>query len=174
MVGTRVAAIGFAGWAILFALATPAAYGFLLNVIAHRLGALPPLAATGSVSLGAVMGVAPLVMQLEPARILPLEPAALATLAAMAVFSALLPQVLYVTFAPRLGAVSTAIAGSAELPAMFLIGWLAFGEPLTLAHGAAACLIMMAIAITPQRPPVTRMHAPLVESQGDVPPPARP
>ncbi|UOM35578.1 DMT family transporter [Acuticoccus sp. I52.16.1] len=170
LVGTPIVSFGGAATAILFGLTTPAAYGFLLNVIAHRLGALPPLAATGSVSLGAVLGVAPLLVQLPPAEILPLEPAALVTIAVMAIASALLPQLLYVTFAPRLGAVSTAIAGSAELPTMFLIGWLAFGEPLTLAHGAAACLIMTAIAITPQRPPATRMHAPLGEAPEDAGP----
>ncbi|RAI04243.1 EamA/RhaT family transporter [Acuticoccus sediminis] len=171
LVGTPIVSFGVALGAVLFGLTTPAAYGFLLNVIAHRLGTLPPLAATGSVSLGAVIGVTPLMLQLEPSEILPAEPSALGLLAAMSLFSAFMPQLIYVTFAPRLGAVTTAIAGSAELPSMFLIGWLAFGEPLTLAHAAAASLIMIAIAITPQNPPATRMHAPLhdEDAQGGAP-----
>ena len=105
--------------------------------------------------------MSPLLVTLPPASILPLETGALVTIGLMSVFSAFLPQLVYVTFAPRLGAVTTAVAGSAELPTMFLIGWVVFGEALSPAHLAAALLIVTAIAITPQRPPATRMHAPL-------------
>lgn len=145
--------------AILAGLATPAAYGLLLNIIAHRLGDLPSLSAAGSVALGAVLGTTPLVVQLEPAAVIPSDLGSLGLLLVMSLASALVPELLYVRFAPRLGAVRTAIAGSAELPSMFAVGWLVFGEVLTPAHAAAAVLIMTAIAVTPMAPPPVRIHA---------------
>lgn len=57
--------------AIMFALAAPAGYGFVLNVVAHRLDGLSPLAITGSIALGAVFGLTPLVLMTPADAILP-------------------------------------------------------------------------------------------------------
>ena len=153
LVGTPIAAGAISPTALLLGLATPVGYGLLLNIIAHRLGALPSLGAVGAISLGAVLGVAPLFTQLPIAEIVPRSASALWMLLAFSLLTALLPQVVYMLFAPRLGAVRTAIAGSAELPMMFTIGWIAFGEAPTVGHGAAAALIVTAIAITARPPP---------------------
>lgn len=141
-----------AGPAILFALAAPAAYGLLLNILARKLGGAPPLAAVASVALGALLGVAPLLPGVPVGALLPSSPSVWAGVLAAGVLTALLPQLLYVRFAPRVGAVRAAIAGSAELPAQVMCGVVAFGEPLTLSVAAAIALVLVAILVG-ARPP---------------------
>lgn len=138
--------------AILFALAAPAAYGMLLNILARKLGGAPPLSAVAAVALGALLGVAPLLPGVPLGALIPSAPVIWVGVLAAGVLTALLPQLLYVRFAPRVGAVRTAIAGSAELPAQVMCGVVAFGEPLTLSIGAAMALVLAAILIG-ARPP---------------------
>jgi drug/metabolite transporter (DMT)-like permease len=140
------------GPAVLFALAAPAAYGLLLNVLARKLGGAPPLAAVAAVALGATLGVAPLLPALPAAAVLPSTADVWAGVLAAGVLTALLPQLLYVRFAPRVGAVRTSIAGSAELPSQVLCGVVAFGEPLTWATAAGIALVLVAILVG-ARPP---------------------
>ncbi|MEM8552373.1 MAG: DMT family transporter [Pseudomonadota bacterium] len=133
---------------ILLALAAPAAYGLLITVIANRLSVLPPIAAAGAVSLGSVIILAPIIAMLPAAQLVPAGPGAMAWLLGFAVVTALVPQLLFVIFAPVLGSSKTAMAGSVELPTMFLIGAVAFGEPLRVAHALAILLIAAAIALS--------------------------
>jgi drug/metabolite transporter (DMT)-like permease len=65
--------------------------------------------------------------------------------------TALIPQLVYTVCSPRVGTARTAMAGSIELPVMFLIGWLAYGEALHPAQAAACALVLGAIALTPSR-----------------------
>jgi drug/metabolite transporter (DMT)-like permease len=136
-----------AGGAVFLGLAAPAAYGFLLNILARKLTGAPPLAAVAAVALGAVIGAAPLLPGVPLAAFLPSDPAVWAMLVAAGVLTAIVPQLLYVRFAPRVGAVRTAVAGSAELPSQILCGVVAFGEPFTLAQAAGAVLVIIAILI---------------------------
>ena len=58
-----------------------------------------------------------------------------------------LPQLLFVLFAPVIGSVRTAIAGSMELTAMLAVAVLAYAEALTMMQGLAAVLIIGAVAL---------------------------
>ena len=134
--------------AVLAALIAPAAYGLLLNIIARRVHTLRPVSATGAIAMGSVLVLGPIVATLPLDAVLPSQPVAYVWLAAFSAATALVPQLVYVVFSPRIGAVRTAMAGSVELPTMFLVGAIAFGEPLGWTHLTAAALIFCAIALT--------------------------
>ncbi len=134
--------------AVAAALVAPAAYGLLLNIIARRVHTLPAISATGSIAMGSVLVLGPIVATLPIAEVLPSEPVAYLWLAVFSAMTALIPQLVYVVFSPRIGAVRTAMAGSVELPTMFLVGAVAFGEPLGWTHLVAGALILGAIALT--------------------------
>ncbi|MGJ8571248.1 MAG: hypothetical protein ACSHXI_11185 [Hoeflea sp.] len=70
-------------------------------------------------------------------------------MAGIAFGSALIPQLLYTVAAPVTGTARTAIAGSFELPTMFLVGWFVFAEPVGAAQWIACAIVISAIALTP-------------------------
>ena len=72
-------------------------------------------------------------------------------IAGLAFGTALIPQLIYTTFAHRIGAARSAVAGSIELPTMFFIGWFALGETIGPAQWLACLLITLAIVLTPAR-----------------------
>jgi drug/metabolite transporter (DMT)-like permease len=159
IVATPVTGAGAALLPVALGLCAPLAYGFLLNVVARKVAALAPLTAVVAVAAGAAAGVLPLVVALPVEAVLPRGADVALTLIAFAGLSALLPQLLFSVFVPRIGAVRTAIAGSVELPTMFVIGLVAFGEPVGLGHVAGAVLIALAIGIG------TRTQAPLPQAR---------
>ncbi len=61
------------------------------------------------------------------------------------------PQLIYSTFAPMIGSAKAAIVGSVELPTMFIVGWLAFGEQITPLQFLSGALVVTAIAMTPTK-----------------------
>lgn len=135
------------GGAVLFALAAPAAYGLLLNILAFKLSDLRPLGAVGAVALGSILALAPLVVRLPASAIVPADPAALPWMLAISLATALVPQLLFVLFAPVIGPVRTAIAGSMELTAMLVVAVLAYAERLSPAQALATVLVLAAVAL---------------------------
>jgi drug/metabolite transporter (DMT)-like permease len=152
LVATPLTGRGAALLPVLLALAAPLSYGLLLNILARRVGGLPPLGTVATVAAGALAGILPLVLALDADRIVPADGATVATLLVFSLATALLPQFLFVHFVPQVGAVRTAMAGSVELPTMFLIGAVAFAEPVAAGHAVAALLILAAIAIGARQP----------------------
>ncbi|MEM9247646.1 MAG: DMT family transporter [Pseudomonadota bacterium] len=138
---------------VLGALAAPLGFGFGICVLVHRLKALPPLARMASASAGSVLGLAPLVVMTDPAAILPSDPSDWGLLVGIALATALIPQLIYVTCAPLVGAARSAVIGSVELPTMFAVGVLAFGEALTVAQGVACALVLLAMGLSRDRTP---------------------
>lgn len=134
--------------AILFALAAPAGYGFVLNVVAHRVDGLPPLAVTGTIALGAVLGLFPMVLALPADTLLPMGGSAFVTLLVFSAVTAFLPQFVMTLSVPRVGAGRSAAAASVELPATFLTGALLLQEPPTRLHLVAGAVIVAAIVVT--------------------------
>ena len=139
--------------ALLLALAAPLTFAFSINILVSKLSAIPPLSRIASVALGAVLGLLPMIAPLSLERLLHVSLANWWLIGGIAVVTALVPQVLYVISAPRIGAAKTAMAGSVELPVMLLIGSLAFGETISSATLACAALIVVAVALTPARRP---------------------
>jgi drug/metabolite transporter (DMT)-like permease len=63
----------------------------------------------------------------------------------LALGTAFVPQLVYTSFAQRIGAARSAVAGSIELPTLFLIGWFAPGEVIGPAQWLGFVLITVAI-----------------------------
>jgi drug/metabolite transporter (DMT)-like permease len=127
----------------------PATFGFSVAVLTERLGTLDPFERLGAVALGAAAGLTPVLFSLPADQVVPSSPRVWAMVLGIGVGCALIPMTIYSVAAPVLGATRSAIAGATELPTVFIIGAVFFGEPIELRHLAAAALIVIAIAVTP-------------------------
>ena len=101
--------------------------------------------------MGSVLGLLPLVQATPAAALLPADPHGWLLVLGIGLGTALVPQLIYTVCSPVIGTARTAVAGSIELPVMFAVGWLAFGEPLGGAQAVACLLVLAAIALTPAR-----------------------
>ncbi|MEQ8482369.1 MAG: DMT family transporter [Hoeflea sp.] len=137
--------------ALLLSLAAPFGFGFGITVLVHRLNVLGPLARLASASLGSVLGLAPLIAVTPATALFPGTLPGWWLVIGIAFGSALIPQLLFTVCAPRIGTARTAVAGSFELPTMFLVGWIAFAEPVGAAQWLACAIIVSAIALTPSK-----------------------
>lgn len=137
--------------AMLISLTAPISFGFAINVLIHKLTAIRPIVRVATFSVGASISLLPLLILSAPDTVLPQNASDWQLIAGLALCTALLPQLLYTTFAPRIGALRSAVAGSVELPTMFFIGWYTLGEVIGVAQWAACLLITLAILMTPAR-----------------------
>ncbi len=126
----------------------PATFGFSVSVLTERLGMLDPFERLASVAVGASVAMSPLLLRLSPSKVLPTSFGALGWVLAIGAISALIPMTIYAAAAPVIGTARTATAGASELPTVFLIGSVFFGERITLGHLGAAAIIVAAIALT--------------------------
>ncbi|WP_420407058.1 DMT family transporter [Hoeflea sp.] len=137
--------------ALLLSLAAPFGFGFGITVLVHRLTVLDPLARLASASMGSVLGLAPLIAVTPATALFPGTVPGWWLVIGIAFGSALIPQLLFTVCAPQIGTARTAVAGSFELPTMFLVGWIAFAEPVGPAQWLACAIIVSAIALTPSK-----------------------
>lgn len=153
------AAIGREAIATMFlALLAPLSFGISINILTNMLIRIPILSRLACVTLGSALGLLPLVASLDIDAVLPRSTTHWWMIGGIAVATALVPQLIYTVFAPRVGAARAAMAGSVELPTMFLIGWLAFGEDIGPLQLLAAAMVLTAIVITPVRQPALRSN----------------
>ena len=136
---------------LLVSLAAPFGFGFGICVLVHRLSRIAPLARIASISLGSVIGLAPLILTSEVGEILPKGGSDWFLIVGIGLVTALIPQLIYTVCSPIIGATRTAVIGSIELPTMFAVGVLAFGEVITAAQAIACALVLGAIAMTQSR-----------------------
>ncbi|MEQ9491023.1 MAG: DMT family transporter [Alphaproteobacteria bacterium] len=150
------------------AFCAPLGFAFSIVVLTDKLLVLPPLSRVSSMALGGSLALLPLVLSYETERILPDSPDGYWLVASIAMLTALLPQFLYSWFAPVIGSAKTSIAGSTELPTMFIVGWLVFGETLTLTQLSGGLLVLLAILIAPsqQRSVMANIHRRTVKQAG--------
>lgn len=135
--------------ALVLSLAAPLGFAFGINVLVHKLTVLKPVVRIACVSLGSVLGLLPLMGMTSETELFPVTASGWWLVAGIAFGSALVPQLLYTVAAPVIGTARTAIAGSFELPTMFLVGWFAFAEPVGAAQWLACAIVILAIALTP-------------------------
>ncbi len=135
--------------AMLVSLSAPISFGFGINVLIHKLTPIKPIRRVASFSTGASVSLIPLVIMAAPGGSTPQTPDGWWLIAGLALGTALLPQLLYVSFAPTIGAARSAMAGSVELPTMFIVSWLMLGETIGLAQWVSCLLITLAILMTP-------------------------
>jgi drug/metabolite transporter (DMT)-like permease len=145
--------------AILLALAAPLAFGFSINVLARKLASLSPLGRMSIFALGSSTGLLPLIATYPREAVLPSTPDQWLLVLSLGVVSALLPQLIYTTFVPKIGGAKAASLGSIELPTMFAVGWIAFGEPIGWRAAMAGALVLSAILLTPSRRPPASVTA---------------
>lgn len=150
---------------LLVSLAAPFGFGFGICVLVHRLSRIAPLARIASVSLGSVIGLAPLILSSEVGEILPKSGNDWVLIVGIGLVTALIPQLIYTICSPIIGATRTAVVGSIELPTMFAVGAFAFGEVITGAQALACALVMGAIALTQSRS--TRTVTTVISKQPD-------
>ncbi len=127
----------------------PATFGFGVAILTERLGPLDPFERLSAVALGATAALAPLIVTMPTERVVPADLSGWAWVIGIGIGCALVPMMIYGAVAPAIGAARTAVAGGAELPTMFLIGALFFGEAVRVEHLAAGAIIVAAIALTP-------------------------
>jgi drug/metabolite transporter (DMT)-like permease len=127
----------------------PATFGFSVAVLTERLHVLDPFERLSAVAIGATLTLTPLVVTKPAAAVLPDSASAALWILGIGVLCALLPMLIYGTAAPIIGGAKTAMAGTSELPTMFIVGALVFGEAIRPEHVIAAGLIVVSIALTP-------------------------
>ncbi|MEM7142035.1 MAG: DMT family transporter [Actinomycetota bacterium] len=132
----------------LITFAAPATFGFSLAVLTERLEVLAPSERLASAAVGAALTLLPFVGRLPADGVVPSSVSQWAWVVGLGVGAALVPMLIYAAAAPVLGAARSAVAGATELPMVFLIGGVVFGEVLTGRHLAAAGLVMVAIVVS--------------------------
>jgi drug/metabolite transporter (DMT)-like permease len=137
--------------AMLISLTAPISFGIGINILVHKLNPISPIKRVASFTVGASLSLVPLLIATEAQAVLPQTPAQWQLIAGLALGTALIPQLIYTTYAHRIGAARSAVAGSIELPTMFFISWFALGETIGLAQWLACLLITLAIVLTPAR-----------------------
>ena len=140
--------------ALVVSLAAPFGFGFGICVLVHRLSRIVPLARIGSVSLGSLVGLVPLMLGSDATELLPQDRSGWYLIGGISIATAFVPQLIYSICSPIVGTARTAILGSIELPTMFAVAVLAFGQPITPAQAIACILVLSAILLPRSR--VTR------------------
>lgn len=135
--------------ALLIAFIAPLAFGLSIAVLTDKLHNLRPLQRLAGFTTGASLGLLPLVLNLEVDQVIPQDPALWKYIIGLALLTAMVPQYLYSTLAPLIGPARSAMAGSFELPTMFIIGFMVFGETIGFVQILSGMLVMTAIVITP-------------------------
>lgn len=135
------------GWEVIaVALAAPVSFGFAVTILANWMRELSPMQRIAAICLGAVVGLLPAfglhseLAVLPPARTWGL-------LLALAAGTVLIPGLIYIIAAPRIGSVRTAVIGALELPAMLFFALYFFGEHADERELVAAVAVITAILV---------------------------
>lgn len=133
---------------LLFAFSTPLGFAYVIIVLADKTFQLTPLERLVGVSVGATFGLLPLILSLDSSAVIPTRLSDWGLVFGIAIATRLLPSTLYMIAVPFIGSARSAIAGSLELPIVFILGWLTFGEQITLLQSVSGALVITAIWIT--------------------------
>ncbi len=127
----------------------PATFGASIAILTERLSVLAPAQRLASVATGAVVALLPFVVSQPLDGAVPSGSGQWAAIIGLAIGAALVPMLLYATAAPIIGAARSSVAGATELPTVFIIGGLVFGERITSGHLVSAALVGIAIVVMP-------------------------
>ncbi len=135
--------------ALLIALPAPMAFGLIVVVLSAKIKHLTTTERMACGMLGSVIGLGPLAFGPSGGPVIPSSPDVLMLVIGITAVTAFVPQFLYTAVAPRVGPARAAATGSLELPTMFAVGWLAFGEAVGWREIAAALMVTAAILAAP-------------------------
>ena len=136
---------------LLVAFAAPISFGFAVAVLTERLAVLRPIERVAPIATGSTIGLMPIMATQSFSESVPSDVTTWLFAIGIALLTALGPQWMYSAAAPHVGPARAAVAGSTELPMMFLVGWLWFDEALTWQQGVAGLLVLVAILLVPSR-----------------------
>lgn len=144
-------------WLVLLG-SLPAPVGFavivvLLSTVGRDLSTLERWSA---ICVGHVMGLLPAALLTSGGALAPDSVRGWAWVAALALVTATVPQMLYTLASRSIAPARAATAGAVELPTMLAVGWIAFGESVGLREAAGAALVLAAILVTPAVTPSRR------------------
>lgn len=137
---------------LLFVLPAPITFGFIIVVVSACVTRLTPVERMACAMLGSVAGLSPISAGLgagSGADWLALLGQTWPLIIGLTALTAFIPQLIYSYAAPLVGPQRSAAAGSVELPMMFAVGWLAFGEVVGFVEVIAAGLVIAAVVISP-------------------------
>lgn len=136
---------------LLVAFAAPISFGFAVAVLTERLAALRPIERVAPIAFGSTIGLLPIMATQSWNESIPADLDTWMLAIGIALITAIGPQWIYSAAAPNVGPARAAIAGSIELPMMFLVGYLWFDEALTVQQGIAGLMVLVAILLVPSR-----------------------
>ncbi len=134
---------------LLLSLPAPIFFALAIVVLTGMVAKLSVAERMASAMLGAAIGLAPLTLAADLSAILPASGGGWLAALGLAALTATLPQLLYSYAAPIAGTGRTAITGGIELPTMFVVGWIAFGERLGMTQLLAGALVLLAVLLVP-------------------------
>lgn len=137
---------------LVVAFAAPLSFGFAVAVLTERLASLRPIERVAPIAFGSTVGLLPIMATQPFDASIPSSLSTWVLALGIALFTAIGPQWMYSSAAPRVGPARAAVAGSVELPMMFLVGYLWFDEALTWQQGLAGLMVLGAILLVPSRP----------------------
>jgi drug/metabolite transporter (DMT)-like permease len=144
---------GFGGWIVLVAFVAPISFGFVVAVLSERVHALQPIERIAATSVGAIVGLLPIVVMQPVDAVVPADGRTWVLVVGIGLLTSLLPMGCFVVGAPVVGSARAAVAGGVELPTVFLIAWALLGEPPTPAQLVGGAIIVAAVVVSPTRPP---------------------
>lgn len=136
---------------LLVAFAAPVSFGFAIAVLTERLASLRPIERVAPIAAGSTIGLFPLVAVQPWDRAVPGDVQTWLLAIGIAALTAVGPQWMYSAAAPNVGPARAAVAGSVELPTMFLVGYAVFDEQLTVQQGVAGLMVLVAVLVVPSR-----------------------
>ena len=140
-------------YSLLIAFTAPVSFACAICIIASKLTDLRPLERSAAILLGASLGLLPMFVTFDIELIGPVLISNWPHVLGISLLAGLIPNILFSVAAPVIGSARAAMAGSMELPTMFIVGWLAFGEEINFLTALAGALVLAAILITPSTSP---------------------
>ena len=140
-------------YSLLIAFTAPVSFACAICIIASKLTDLRPLERSAGILLGASLGLLPMFVTFDAGLIGPVLISNWPHVLGISLLAGLIPNILFSVAAPVIGSARAAMAGSMELPTMFVVGWLAFGEEINFLTAFAGALVLAAILITPSTSP---------------------
>jgi len=135
--------------ALLWCLVAPATFALTIVTLTCFSADLDPLQRMATAFTGTLLWLVPVGLATNAAAMAPPSGPILLWALLMAVTTATLPQLLYASCAPFVGPSRSAVAGSLELPTMFIVGWIAFQESFDGTHVLGGALVIASILLAP-------------------------
>jgi len=144
-------------WLVLLgSLPAPAGFALIVVLLSTAGRDLSTLERWSAICIGHVAGLLPAALLSGGGALAPDSLRGWAWIAALALVTATVPQMLYTLASRSVAPARAAVAGAAELPTMLAVGWIAFGEAVGLREAFGMVLVIAAILVTPAVAPARR------------------